>query len=520
VAKTKEKIILVCKESYTYPMHFLRRNLLDRGFEVDVIFIHVTESILKDHSYVSFCEMNPDAHIYTFDDSVKEYWATYKNAAKLIDYEYLNSIEKKYCKDLPIGLLMMSEQCFTTPYHYRFYFRDLTEDEKLYWIQLLFKSIEDIVETSNPSRILDIDNAVIGRTILFQVAKKNNILYTTLESSKYKSVWLPTYTLGRETDKYFIDSYNSLMSSGEIQKKYVNAVHEFREQKSIILPDFKFNNTVKVLSIPLLKDLKKIARQVVQLIKDWARNYKFSGFVRRRPLIASYAYSIVYFIVWFFRERYLLSETSNFFEDPKAGEKYVYFPLHLIPESTTLLKSPFYPNELFVIEAIAKALPLGWKLYVKEHGAMIGERPLTFYKQIKRLSNVRLCRLDSFQDPKDWITNSVGVITLSGTSAFEAAMLGKKALMFGNSYFEVLDGIQKINSFSELPEKIKMMESNMDDNILSCAVYIQLVEELGLYIPLLEILTITGESINKKVEVSDDINAHINRLSDLLLKRL
>jgi len=500
-------------------MHFLRKELLERGFKVEVLFIHVTESILNDHSYTSFCELNSDAHIHTFDGVAKHYWATYKNANKLVDYDYLRNIERKYCQDLPIGLLMMSEQCFTTPYHYRFYFRDLTDNEKFYWIQLLFKEIEKIIKAVNPSRIIDIDNAVLGRTILHQVAKRVNIHYTTLESSRYQSVWLPTYTLGRKTDRYFTDAYEALVQSEEIQEQYIDAVNAFREQQSIILPDYKFNDTGKKMSTPLFKDLRKVVRQITVMVKEWARNYKYSGFIARRPMIASYAYAILFFIVWFLRERYLLSKFSRFFEQPKRGEKYVYFPLHLIPESTTLLKSPFYPNEITVIEAVSKALPLGWKLYVKEHGAMIGERPLRFYMKIKRLSNVRICRLDSFLDPKDWIQNSIGVITLSGTSAYEAAMLGKRALMFGNAYFEVLDGVQKISSFSELFEKIQSLALDNRDNVRSCAAYIQLSEKFGAYIPMAEILTKTRESIMKREEITDEIKEHISALADLLLRK-
>lgn len=513
-----ETVLLICKESYTYPMNFLRKELIGRGFKVEVLFIHVTETILKDHSYISFCNRNPDACIHTLDDAAIQYWATYKNAGELIDYDYLESIEKKYCQDLPIGLLLMSEQCFTTSYHYRFYFRDLTEEEKLYWVQLLFMAIEKIIETVNPLRILDIDNAVLGRTILHQVAKQKHILYTTLESSRYKSMWLPTYTLGRETDRYFLDAYDELMSSQGIQGQYIDAVHAFRAQQSIMLPDYKFNDTGKRLSSPFLKDLKKISNRIVLMMREWRRNFRYSGFIARRPLIASYAYAILFFIAWFIRERYLLSESSRFFDVPKTGEKYVYFPLHLIPESTTLLKSPFYPNELSVIEAISKALPLGWKLYVKEHGSMIGERPLAFYSHIKRLSNVRLCRLDSFQDPKDWILNSIGVVTLSGTTAYEAAMLGKRALMFGSAYFEVLGGIDKVTSFSALPAQIRELDLAECDNVLSCAAYIQLVEKFGAYIPLAEILVKTGEAVMNREDISVDVQTHIGRLADLLLK--
>ena len=53
-------------------------------------------------------------------------------------------------------------------------------------------------------------------------------------------------------------------------------------------------------------------------------------------------------------------------------------PLHLIPESTTLVKAPYFINELTLIEAVSKSLPIGWFLYVKEHQSMLGERSIEY----------------------------------------------------------------------------------------------------------------------------------------------
>ncbi len=89
-------------------------------------------------------------------------------------------------------------------------------------------------------------------------------------------------------------------------------------------------------------------------------------------------------------------------------------PLHLIPEATTFVKVPFYINELFLIEQIAKALPAGWYLYVREHQSMAGERSLDFYKRVNRIFNVKLVQLNYYKDPKPWIAKSLGIVTISG----------------------------------------------------------------------------------------------------------
>ena len=514
----KGKVLVVCKEHYTYPMNFIKDELVLRGYDVEAFFIHYTETVLKDHSYRSFCQRNPETRLYTFDNAIKLFWKNYKNAEQLIDKEYLNYVESQFCKDLPFGLLLMSSQLFTTPYHNRFYFRDLTENEKLFWVQLVFKEVETTLELSKPDRIVDIDNSELGRSVLCQVAKVKQIPYATLESSRYESIWLPTFTLGRTTDCYFINRYCEILDSQNILDNYLGKVYDYRHQEKIMLTDYKYNSTSKKTSAPLMKDITKLLMMIRGLVLYWWKNPSLVGIFRRRPMIASLFHSIKFFVYWFLRERYLLSRNSRCFEDIDHSETYVYFPLHLIPESTTLIKSPFYPNEIAVIEAVSKSLPIGWKLYVKEHGSMVGERPLGFYKAIKRLTNVRLVRMDAYDDPKPWIQNSVGVITLSGSSAFEAAMLGKRSLIFGSTFFELIDGIDKINSFLELPEKINKMKNELADNTKSCAAYLQAIHELGKYIPLTELMSKSHLAMLNNIQLDNDLKKNICDLVEILLR--
>ena len=114
-------------------MNFVKDQLISRGFEVDVFFIYTSESLFKDHSLTSFCQRNSDLTIHTIEDIVKEFKQNYKNAANVLDKEYLNKVNATYCNDLPFNVLLISSQFFTTQYHFRTYFRDMTEEEKLYW---------------------------------------------------------------------------------------------------------------------------------------------------------------------------------------------------------------------------------------------------------------------------------------------------------------------------------------------------------------------------------------------------
>lgn len=56
------------------------------------------------------------------------------------------------------------------------------------------------------------------------------------------------------------------------------------------------------------------------------------------------------------------------------------------------MKAPFYIDELSMIKNISKALPYNYQLYIKEHQAMSGERPFSFYKELKKLKNIRIIK--------------------------------------------------------------------------------------------------------------------------------
>ena len=141
----KKRVLVICKETYAYPMNFIKDKLIEGGYNVEALFIQASETVLNDHTYTSFVNRNKDIVTHTLNDIAFEYWDTCSQLPSRLDLDYIRYVEKKYCTNLPAGVLLMSEQCFTTQYHHRFYFRDMSDNEKLYWIQLLFKKLEKLI---------------------------------------------------------------------------------------------------------------------------------------------------------------------------------------------------------------------------------------------------------------------------------------------------------------------------------------------------------------------------------------
>jgi hypothetical protein len=169
-------------------------------------------------------------------------------------------------------------------------------------------------------------------------------------------------------------------------------------------------------------------------------------------------------IIWPIRGK--LIDRLNIYNKPRIGkEKYVLFPLQFQPEASTLIHGKWNINQLELIRKISRSLPVDYKLYVKEHTYRYSNKELDMYKQIKLLPNTRL--LSPYEKTFDLMRNSEMVITNTGTTAFEAALLEKPSIHFGNTAFAVFEGAKKVKDLSQLPNIFQReLNSRIDEHNL------------------------------------------------------
>jgi len=151
--------------------------------------------------------------------------------------------------------------------------------------------------------------------------------------------------------------------------------------------------------------------------------------------------------------RHATSESTLF--DRKAGPgKYVYFPLHVQPEFTIDVRAPFRTNQVALIEAIAKSLPVSHSLVVKDHPAMRGSRSLEYYREIRKLYNVQL--LSASLDSHELIRNADAVITIVGTTAWEGLLYEKPVVALGPLCYGFFDLLYNCPDMADLPTILSM----------------------------------------------------------------
>lgn len=128
--------------------------------------------------------------------------------------------------------------------------------------------------------------------------------------------------------------------------------------------------------------------------------------------------------------------------EPDLSQPFVYFPLHLQPEMTTSILGGVYRDQLMAIEATAAMLPEGCFIYVKENPKQDGRyRTPLFFQRLRRIPQVRM--MPSHANTNALTNAATYVATISGTVAWEAVLMGKPALVFGETWMQNFPGVTR-----------------------------------------------------------------------------
>ncbi|MFH1373071.1 MAG: hypothetical protein ABII79_04680 [bacterium] len=118
----------------------------------------------------------------------------------------------------------------------------------------------------------------------------------------------------------------------------------------------------------------------------------------------------------------------------EVGErKFVFLALHKQPEASIDVIGRYYEDQQVNILNLWRITPDDWLVLVKEHSNAIGDRGPGFYRRLARLPNLYFIRED--EDSHEIIQRSELVVTVSGTVAYEAALLGKPAVTLAPTFF-------------------------------------------------------------------------------------
>jgi hypothetical protein len=147
---------------------------------------------------------------------------------------------------------------------------------------------------------------------------------------------------------------------------------------------------------------------------------------------------LYYYLYYLFVKRIGVSDLPKMF--------WVYY-MHKQPEASIDVLGRYYEDQFKNIESLAKKLPDECWLLVKEHPNAVGDRSPFFYRKVSALNRVIV--VDERVDSHFLIDRSEITATVSGTVAYEAALMNKKAILFSKVFFSRLENVVSIKESND-----------------------------------------------------------------------
>ena len=347
------------------------------------------------------------------------------------DIEYLKYIEKNYKID--IWKIAYNDRIF---FKYNDFYK-FTSDEVLSIIEQSCKLFENVLDEINPDFLLmPVTNS--GRMhIFYEMCKAKGIKVLMMIGSTFGQRCMVSE--GAEILDYAdeLPSSNTSRTLEELQN-YLKG-HDSFKQINQYSKNFQKSNL----------QLFKAAFNFLLFSKNTnlKTHYTYFGRTKLRVLF-NYIGAII-------KKNYRINFINKNLSRKLDDEPFIFFPMITEPERSLLIASPFYTNQFELLVHVVKSLPIGYKLYVKDHPAMSTRdwRPVSFYKRIMELPNVKL--LHPLTAPYDILKKCSLVITPGGTTGLEAAFYEKPSITFVDTLYSKLKSVYFLKNIGDLPGAIR-----------------------------------------------------------------
>lgn len=279
---------------------------------------------------------------------------------------------------------------------------------------------------------------------------------------------------------------------GDYEKGMPANYHKKLKLSRLILPNGKVLKPSLLYAI--YREVKRTAVAGLQNHGRAPRNYlKQRGKVPEESWLSLIDWGIIGIRAVFYKYK-LRKFFSAFQLQLPLNEPYVFLALHYQPERNSNPIGGVFADQVLAVEMIARNLPEGWRVVVKEHAQQLhpyskGERSrdISFYRDISRIPNVRFVseELSSF----DLIDGAAAVATISGSVGWEALCRGKVALVFGAAWYQYCRGAIRIRSNDECRLALRLVADGLVARDSDIILFLSALEDVscrGVIDPILE----------------------------------
>lgn len=425
----KDKVVIWCGLDFTqFCMTYYLQKIYDCELYAIIDITDKTKKFFKTQKLVNF----------------KKSWFLhdqYEKPNALPDIEYLKNFEQKY--GFNIWKLALNERIF-----YGFFnFYKFSSNDILSIIEQICKFYERFFAEVKPDFFITKLTAFHHLELFRKMCIYHGVKVLMLSNPK-----VPTKNIISEDDVKF--DYVLNLDTIDAPEKTFSQLHEdFKSLSSRVLSlnhglDFWNRHS----SASITKTLKILLHYIFSRNTNHHTHYNYYGRTKSKVIL----HYIGILLRVKIREMFINRCLSN---NPDLTSPFVYYPLDVVLERHVLIGAPFHVNQIEVIRNIIKSLPVGYRLLVKEHPVQKSRewRSISEYKEILEIPNVTLIH-PSFSD-LDLIKKSSLVISIAGSSAFEAVFHQKPTLIFGDAIYSYLPCVTKNVSIESLSQDIRVLLS-------------------------------------------------------------
>ena len=158
-----------------------------------------------------------------------------------------------------------------------------------------------------------------------------------------------------------------------------------------------------------------------------------------------------------------------------AGQRFIYYPLHVPGDFALTIRSPEYLDQYALIDYLCRVAPLGYRVVIKEHPALVGAVSPSRIKDLcARHDNFAL--LPPSLNNHEVLAAADAVITVNSKSGAEALLHGTPVVVLGNAFYEDCPLVHRVNGLADLQDALnRALDKTATFNVSSILPFFQQV---------------------------------------------
>lgn len=481
------KICFVLQRRYAFLGNYLAEILQEKYDQKDFcgyVFLRSSYDFLKKQKDVNYSSLILDEDIHN----------EYKK--EKLDLEYLKWLEKEcgipyLWPFIAVDRITMFNQLVREyPYNTPRY----THEEMLRKLQITAKRIIEFLDKEKPDYIVFSAVGAIGHMLLYYLAKKRGIKVLNIITTSIKNRFAISehYCFIDWVDEHFKEN----LAKGRRDEMYDAAKKYLKDFRKAPHP---YDSEV----VPSKQPVQRTKQMSFLKPKNFLRSICWFGYVIYEYFATPYRHDYSYIPPWYYlldrikrKLRNLRGANDLYDKFEPTKEDFAYFPLHYEPEISLLLLAPYATDQINVIKQIARSLPVTYKLYVKEHPLMVIFRPRSYYKELKKIPNVKL--INPIIPSWNIIPHAKLITTITGSAGWESLLLKKPVIALGDQFYNVISMVKRCHDYGQLAYTIKEQLENFHYNEEELLQYIACVFEDTAELPFSYIWELETDENKKK----------------------